>query len=242
MCPRIGWWAGCVAGLGCGAGCHSKQGRLIQPAHLSPPCRQGDPSHPPPAAILLRGLRKVFPSRGGGAAEKARRHRACCPPFAAACWRCASCRIQLQLGARVTDVTPPPPLPFLHRPSQVAVADLSLAIPRSQCFGLLGPNGAGKTTAIRIMEGFLSATSGQVRVRVPGGGGRGGGLAVWEAGRAAQCRETVYVKRPCASPSLQAFIEGLDIRGDMDGVYALTGACPQHDLLWESLTGEGWDW
>ena len=109
MCPRIGWWAGCVAGLGCGAGCHSQQGRLIQPAHLSPPCRQGDPSHPPPAAILLRGLRKVFPSRGGGAAEKARRHRACCPPFAAACWRCASCRIQLQLGARVTAVTPPPP-------------------------------------------------------------------------------------------------------------------------------------
>ena len=60
----------------------------------------------------------------------------------------------------------------MHRPSQVAVADLSLAIPRSQCFGLLGPNGAGKTTAIRIMEGFLSATSGQVRV--PGGGSGGG--------------------------------------------------------------------
>ena len=32
---------------------------------------------------------------------------------------------------------------------QVAVADLSLAVPRCECFGLLGPNGAGKTTTIR---------------------------------------------------------------------------------------------
>jgi ABC-type multidrug transport system ATPase subunit len=44
----------------------------------------------------------------------------------------------------------------------VAVADLSLAIPRYECFGLLGPNGAGKTTTLRMLEGFMSATGGQV--------------------------------------------------------------------------------
>ena len=33
-----------------------------------------------------------------------------------------------------------------------------------------------------------------------------------------------------------AYIEGLDIRRDMDAVYTLLGVCPQHDLLWESLT------
>jgi ABC-type Na+ transport system ATPase subunit NatA len=51
-------------------------------------------------------------------------------------------------------------LPTWH---QVAVAGLSLAIPRYECFGLLGPNGAGKTTTLRMLEGFMSATGGQVR-------------------------------------------------------------------------------
>ncbi|KAG2399028.1 ABC transporter A family member 7 [Vigna angularis] len=34
-----------------------------------------------------------------------------------------------------------------------------------------------------------------------------------------------------------AFVEGLDIRTHMDGIYTSMGVCPQHDLLWESLTG-----
>lgn len=108
------------------------------------------------------------------------------------------------------------PWPTAVPPCQVAVADLSLAIPRCECFGLLGPNGAGKqgglgliissscapalhdavlpgscptesatasrhpqpparatadilhfpcagkTTTIRIMEGFMRASGGQV--------------------------------------------------------------------------------
>ena len=33
-----------------------------------------------------------------------------------------------------------------------------------------------------------------------------------------------------------AIIEGLDIRHDMDTIYTLLGVCPQHDLLWETLT------
>ncbi|XP_027367022.1 ABC transporter A family member 7-like isoform X2 [Abrus precatorius] len=34
-----------------------------------------------------------------------------------------------------------------------------------------------------------------------------------------------------------AFVQGLDIRADMDGIYTSMGVCPQHDLLWETLTG-----
>ena len=45
-----------------------------------------------------------------------------------------------------------------------AVAGLDLEINAGECFGLLGPNGAGKTTTIEILEGLLSATSGDVEV------------------------------------------------------------------------------
>lgn len=33
-----------------------------------------------------------------------------------------------------------------------------------------------------------------------------------------------------------AHIAGRNIRSDMDAVYAAMGVCPQHDLLWETLT------
>ncbi|KAL4559227.1 hypothetical protein LXL04_031362 [Taraxacum kok-saghyz] len=34
-----------------------------------------------------------------------------------------------------------------------------------------------------------------------------------------------------------AYVRGMDITTDMDGIYANMGVCPQHDLLWETLTG-----
>uniref|UniRef100_A0A1D1ZSY0 ABC transporter domain-containing protein n=1 Tax=Auxenochlorella protothecoides TaxID=3075 RepID=A0A1D1ZSY0_AUXPR len=77
---------------------------------------------------------------------------------------------------------------------KTAVDNLSLAIYRRECFGLLGPNGAGKTTTIRMMEGFLEPSDGEV------------------------------------------IVGGHSIRNEMDTVYGLTGACPQHDLLWSGLT------
>ena len=49
--------------------------------------------------------------------------------------------------------------------SVTAVNDVSFSVPEGICFGLLGPNGAGKTTTIEIMEGILTASSGQVRYR-----------------------------------------------------------------------------
>ncbi|KAL9155879.1 hypothetical protein ABFS82_09G035500 [Erythranthe guttata] len=34
-----------------------------------------------------------------------------------------------------------------------------------------------------------------------------------------------------------AYVQGLDIRTDMDRIYTSMGVCPQHDLLWDMLTG-----
>ena len=50
-------------------------------------------------------------------------------------------------------------------PGVTAVDGISFSVPQGVCFGLLGPNGAGKTTTIEIMEGILTASSGEVRYR-----------------------------------------------------------------------------
>ncbi len=45
-----------------------------------------------------------------------------------------------------------------------ALSDVSFTIERGQVVGLLGPNGAGKTTCMKILTGFIAATSGEVRI------------------------------------------------------------------------------
>src|SRR5438034_2460449 len=45
-----------------------------------------------------------------------------------------------------------------------AVRDASFTAPKGQILGFLGPNGAGKTTTMRIITGYLPATSGKVTV------------------------------------------------------------------------------
>ncbi|MBK7644007.1 MAG: ATP-binding cassette domain-containing protein [Planctomycetes bacterium] len=45
-----------------------------------------------------------------------------------------------------------------------ALDDVSFEVAKGEVVGLLGPNGAGKTTAMRILTGFLPATSGAVSV------------------------------------------------------------------------------
>ena len=45
-----------------------------------------------------------------------------------------------------------------------AVQDVSFTAAPGEVFGFLGPNGAGKTTTLRVITGFLPATSGTVRV------------------------------------------------------------------------------
>ncbi|HYQ40972.1 MAG TPA: ABC transporter ATP-binding protein [Polyangiaceae bacterium] len=46
----------------------------------------------------------------------------------------------------------------------VAVHDLSFSVGKGEIVGFLGPNGAGKSTTLRILSGFLGATSGRVRI------------------------------------------------------------------------------
>lgn len=46
----------------------------------------------------------------------------------------------------------------------VAVADVSLSIPKGELFGFIGPNGAGKTTTIKILGGVLAPSSGTVTI------------------------------------------------------------------------------
>jgi ABC-2 type transport system ATP-binding protein len=45
-----------------------------------------------------------------------------------------------------------------------AVRDVSFDVDRGQIVGFLGPNGAGKTTTMRILTGYLTATSGQATI------------------------------------------------------------------------------
>jgi len=45
-----------------------------------------------------------------------------------------------------------------------AVDGVSFEVPEGQVLAVLGPNGAGKTTTLEILEGFVSPTSGTVRV------------------------------------------------------------------------------
>jgi ABC-2 type transport system ATP-binding protein len=42
----------------------------------------------------------------------------------------------------------------------VALAGLSMTVPRGEVFGFLGPNGAGKTTAVKLLLGLLAPSSG----------------------------------------------------------------------------------
>jgi len=47
---------------------------------------------------------------------------------------------------------------------RAAIRDVSFTAQTGQILGFLGPNGAGKTTTMRIITGFMPATSGTVRV------------------------------------------------------------------------------
>lgn len=47
---------------------------------------------------------------------------------------------------------------------RTAVHDISFTVARGEIVGLLGPNGAGKSTTMRVLSGFMPATSGTVKV------------------------------------------------------------------------------
>ncbi|HHT9152757.1 MAG TPA: ABC transporter ATP-binding protein, partial [Candidatus Hypogeohydataceae bacterium YC40] len=47
---------------------------------------------------------------------------------------------------------------------KTAVDDISFQVHEGEILGFLGPNGAGKSTTMRILTGFLPATSGNAKV------------------------------------------------------------------------------
>ena len=47
---------------------------------------------------------------------------------------------------------------------RTAVDDISFTVARGEIVGLLGPNGAGKSTTMRVLSGFMPASSGTVKV------------------------------------------------------------------------------
>ncbi|MBK9709898.1 MAG: ABC transporter ATP-binding protein [Kouleothrix sp.] len=54
--------------------------------------------------------------------------------------------------------------------AKVAVADLTLQVPRGEVFGFLGPNGAGKSTSVKMLLGLVAPSGGAAQLlgRRPG--------------------------------------------------------------------------
>ena len=48
--------------------------------------------------------------------------------------------------------------------SKIALDNLNLTLPRGRIIGLLGPNGSGKTTLIKLINGLLAPTAGQLYI------------------------------------------------------------------------------
>ena len=53
---------------------------------------------------------------------------------------------------------------YKHYGSQEAVSDVSFSVPEGQITAFLGPNGAGKSTTMKIITGYIPASSGEVKV------------------------------------------------------------------------------
>ncbi len=74
-----------------------------------------------------------------------------------------------------------------------AVRDVSFHVAPGEILGFLGPNGAGKTTTLRMITGFLPATSGTVRV---------GGADIFEAPAAVKRQIGYLPESPPLYPEL----------------------------------------
>ncbi|KAB1216661.1 ABC transporter A family member 7 [Morella rubra] len=135
-------------------------------------------------------------------------------------------------------------------PAKFAARGLSLALPRGECFGMLGPNGVGKTSFISMPTSGTAYVHGlDIRTDMDGIYTSMGvcpqhelsvhlGKLLLDGSYLIILRQTEEKVLALTEPtSGTAYVHGLDIRTDMDGIYTSMGVCPQHDLLWETLTG-----
>jgi ABC-2 type transport system ATP-binding protein len=94
-----------------------------------------------------------------------------------------------------------------------AIQDVSFDVPAGQIVGFLGPNGAGKTTTMRILTGYLTATSGRASID---------NIDVfWDPVEAR--RRIGYLPENCPLYPEMRVVEYLNFRG---GIKGLTG--PHH--------------
>ncbi len=89
-----------------------------------------------------------------------------------------------------------------------AVRDLSFRVEKGEVVGFLGPNGAGKSTTLRVVAGFLGASSGRVLL---------GGVDLSENGRRARSLVGYMPESVPLYPEMRA-IEYLSYRCELKGV------------------------
>jgi ABC-2 type transport system ATP-binding protein len=93
-----------------------------------------------------------------------------------------------------------------------AVRDVSFDVPKGQVVGFLGPNGAGKSTTMRILAGYLTATSGRARIA---------GIDVfWDP--VAVRRKIGYMAESCPLYPEMRVVEYLIYRGGIKGMHGRT--------------------
>ncbi len=95
-----------------------------------------------------------------------------------------------------------------HFKETVAVDNLSLEVQAGEIFGFLGHNGAGKTTTVRLLNGVIEPTSGEMRVL---------GFDPQVDGPALRARTGVLTETPSLDDRLTAW-DILGIYADMYGV------------------------
>jgi ABC-2 type transport system ATP-binding protein len=90
-----------------------------------------------------------------------------------------------------------------------AVRDVSFDVSRGQVVGFLGPNGAGKSTTMRILAGYLTATSGRATIA---------GIDVfWDPVEVR--RQIGYMPENCPLYPEMRVLEYLTFRGGVKGLH-----------------------
>ena len=90
-----------------------------------------------------------------------------------------------------------------------AVQDVSFDVPAGQIVGFLGPNGAGKSTTMRILAGYLTATSGNATIA---------GLDVFWSNIEVR-RKIGYMPESCPLYKEMRISEYLHFRAGIKGIY-----------------------
>jgi ABC-2 type transport system ATP-binding protein len=90
-----------------------------------------------------------------------------------------------------------------------AVQDVSFDVPAGQIVGFLGPNGAGKSTTMRILAGYLTATSGSASIA---------GYDVFWSNLDVR-RKIGYMPESCPLYKEMRISEYLEFRAGIKGIY-----------------------